>query len=139
MFLKVTDSLAAIDGFQDSSLLPVVPNRQNDETENFVEQEELEEALLFRLIETKPPVQFGLNGKNLDHIYSGHKASEYGLALRKWIYGVDGLAYAMILPSKNMSGGRVCASKESMLTFFRKKSPKFLTFRSYLQNECAAP
>ena len=89
MFLKVTDFLAAIDGFQDSSLLPVVPNRQNEETENFVEQEELEEALLFRLIETKPPVQFGLNGKNLDHIYSGHNASEYGLALRKWIYGVE--------------------------------------------------
>ena len=80
----------------------------------------MEEAALLRLVEKKPAVQFGINGKNLDHIYSGHKPAEYGLALRKWIYGVDGLAYQMILPSKSLSSGRACASKQSMLTFFRK-------------------
>ena len=57
---------------------------------------------------------------NLDHIYSGHKPAECGLALRKWIYGADGLAYQMVLPSKSLSSGRACASKQSMLTFFRK-------------------
>ena len=65
-------------------------------------------------------MQFGLNGKNLDLVYSGHKPTDYGLALRKWIWGIDGLSYEMILPSKSLTDGRKCATKDSMLKFFRE-------------------
>ena len=78
----------------------------------------MEEAALLRLIEKKPAVQFGINGKNLDHIYSGHKPAEYGLALRKWIYGADGLAYQMILPSKNCQVGELVLRNNQCLHFF---------------------
>ena len=32
------------------------------------------EASVYCKIETRPPVQFGLNGKNLDLMYSGHES-----------------------------------------------------------------
>ena len=78
-----------------------------------------EETDLFLLVERNPPVQFGLNNQNLDLVYSGHLPSTYGGILRKWIFGINGLAHEMILPSKAFDGGRKCASKELMLKFFR--------------------
>ena len=65
-------------------------------------------------------MQLGLNGKNLDLIYSGHKPTDYGLALRKWNWGIDGLSYEKILPSKSLTDRRKCATKDSMLKFFRE-------------------
>ena len=78
-----------------------------------------EETDLFLLVERNPPVQFGLNNQNLDLVYSGHLPSTYGGILRKWIFGINGLAHEMILPLKTFDGGRKCASKELMLKFFR--------------------
>ena len=115
--MKVTSALASIDEIAELPEEPgnVEDNPDEDQTDN---NDDLDEHTVFRFVEKKPPVQLGLNGKNLDHVYSGHKPSEYGLALRKWIYGVDGLAYEMILPTKSLTDGRKCASKESLLKFF---------------------
>ena len=78
-----------------------------------------EETDLILLVERNPLVQFGLNNQNLDLVYSGHLPSTYGGILRKWIFGINGLAHEMNLPSKTFDGGRKCASKELMLKFFR--------------------
>ena len=82
--------------------------------------ESLDEASVYSKIGTNPPVQFGLNKKNLDLIYSGHDPWEYGLELRKWIFGANGLAYQMILPTKSQGLKRTCVTMDQMLTFFRK-------------------
>ena len=78
-----------------------------------------EETDLFLFVERNPPVKFGLDNQNLDLVYSGHLPSIYGGILRKLIFGINGLAHEMILPSKTFDGGRKCASKELMLKFFR--------------------
>ena len=94
----------------------------NEETSENGEEEtdSVVEASVYCKIETRPPVQFGLNGKNLDLIYSGHDPWEYGLALRKWIFGANGLAYEMILPTKAQGLKRTCVSMDKLLIFFRK-------------------
>ena len=86
--------------------------------ENGEDIDELQESLLVNQVELKPPLQFGLNSKNLDHVYAGHSPYVYRMVLRKWIWGVNGLAYDMILPAKNVSTGRNCAAVDKMLTFF---------------------
>ena len=57
----------------------------NEETSENGEEENdsVVEASVYCKIETRPPVQFGLNGKNLDLIYSGHDPWEYGLLRTK--------------------------------------------------------
>ena len=92
---------------------------------------ENDESNLFLLIEEKPPVQFGINNQNLDNVYHGHLPASFGVALRKWIWGVNGLAFEMILPLKSIDGGRTCASKESMLKFFRKFFSQNRIFSSF--------
>ena len=119
-FSKVTHALAGIDSVENSGDGQQVQEEEEREADDVMEDKDLEEALILRLVEKKPPVQFGLNGKNLDLIYSGHKPTDYGLALRKWIWGTDGLSYEMILPSKSLTDGRKCATKDSMLKFFRE-------------------
>ena len=90
-----------------------------------------DESNLFLLIEQKPPVQFGINNQNLDNVYHGHLPASFGVALRKWIWGVNGLAFEMILPLKSIDAGRTCASKESMLKFFRKFFSQNRIFSSF--------
>ena len=90
----------------------------SDEGDEENQEESLEAAAVYKQVEAKPPVQFGLNNKNLDLIYSGHQPWAFGLALRKWIFGVNGLAYEMILPTKQQGLKRTCVSMEKMLVFF---------------------
>ena len=84
-FSKVTHALAGIDSVENSGDGQQVQEEEEREADDVAEDKDLEEALILRLVEKKPTVQFGLNGKNLDLIYSGHKPTDYGLALRKWI------------------------------------------------------
>ena len=119
-FSKVTHALAGIDCEENSGDGQQVQEEEEREADDVAEDKDLEEALILRLVEEKPPVQFGLNGKYLDLIYSGHKPTDYGSALRKWIWGIDGLSYELILPSKSLTDGRRCATKDSMLKFFRE-------------------
>ena len=93
---------------------------QDEENEDTDNDDALEESALLSKVERKPNVQFGINNKNLDLIYSGHQPWDYGLALRRWVFGANGLAYEMILPNKTQGKVRKCASVEKMLTFFRK-------------------
>ena len=72
--MKVTSALESIDEIAE---LPeesgnVEDNPDEDQTNN---HDDLDDTV-FWFVEKKPPVQFGLNGKNLDHAYSGHKPSE---------------------------------------------------------------
>ena len=80
--MKVTSALASIDKIAELPKEPgnVEDNQDEDQMDN---QDDPDEHTVFRFVEKKPPVQFGLKGKNLDHFYSGHKPSEYGMALRK--------------------------------------------------------
>ena len=89
----------------------------SDEGHEKNQEDSLEAAAVYKQVEAKPPVQFGLNNKNLDLIYSGHQPWAFGLALRKWIFGVNGLAYEMILPTKQKGLKRTCVSMEKMLVF----------------------
>ena len=84
-----------------------------------VEPSFFDESKLFLLIEKKSPVQFGINKQKLENVYHVHVPSFYGLAPRKWIWGINGLAFEVILPTKTIEG-RTCASTESILRFFRK-------------------
>ena len=93
---------------------------QDEEKEDTDNDNALDESALLSKVERKPNVQFGINNKNLDLIYSGHQRWDYGLALRRWVFGANGLAYEMILPNKTQGKVRKCASVEKMLTFFRK-------------------
>ena len=90
----------------------------SDEGHEENQEDSLEAAAVYKQVEAKPPVQFGLNNKNLDLIYSGHQPWAFGLALRKWIFGVNGLAYEMILPTKQQGLKRTCVSMQKMLVFF---------------------
>ena len=119
-FLKVTHALAGIDSVKNIGDGQQVQEEEDREADDVAEDKDLEEALILRLVEKKPPVQFALTGKNLDLIYSGHKPTDYGIALRKWIWGIDGLSYGMILTSKSLTDGHKCATKDSMLKFFRE-------------------
>ena len=47
--------------------------------------DDLQEPLLVKQVDLKPPLQFGLYNKNLDHVYAGHSTYVYGILLRKWI------------------------------------------------------
>ena len=97
---------ALIDSVENSGDGQQAQEEEDREADDVAEDKDLEEALILRLVEKKPPEQFGLNGKNLDLIYSGYKPTDYGLALRRWIWVIDGLSYEMILPSKSLTDGR---------------------------------
>ena len=92
----------------------------NENSDEEIAAVDVDETNLFLAVEMNPPVQYGLNGQNLDKVYKGHLPSQYGTALRKWIYGVNGLAFEIIMPAKHTKEGRKCASKESKLKFFRE-------------------
>ena len=108
------------DALSDAEVSGFIDSEGVEEPAENVEPKFGDESKLFLLIEKKPPVQFGINNQNLDNVYHGNVTSSFGLALRKWIWGVNGLAFETILPTKTIEGGRTCASKESILTFFRK-------------------
>ena len=94
---------------------------QNSSDDNCDDNNEsLDEASVYSKIGTNPPVQFVINKNNLDLIFSGHDPWEYGLELRKWIFGANGLAHQMILPTKSQGLKRTCVTMDQMLTFFRK-------------------
>ena len=82
-FSKVTHALAGIDSVEHSGDGQQAQEEEDREADDVAEDNDLEEALILRLVEKKPPVQIGQNGKNLDLIYSGHKQTDYGLALLK--------------------------------------------------------
>ena len=107
------------DVFHSIDVTESVPD-QNEDSDEEIAALDADETNLFLAVERNPPVQYGLNGQNLDMVYNDHLPSQYGTALRKWIYGVNGLAFEMIMPAKHTKEGRKCASKESMLTFFRE-------------------
>ena len=73
---------------------------QDEESEDTDNDDALEESALLSKVERKPNVQFGIKNKNLDLIYSGHQPWDNGLALRRWVFGANALAYEMILPNK---------------------------------------
>ena len=108
------------DALSDAEVSGFIDSEDVEEPAENVKPNFVDESKLFLLIEKKPPVQFGINNQNLDNVYHGHVPSSFGLALRKWIWGVNGLAFEMIMPTKTIEGGRTCASKESILTFLRK-------------------
>ena len=93
---------------------------KNEDSDEEIAAVESNETNLFLAVKRNPPVQDGLNGQNSDKVYNGHLPTQYGTALRKWIYGVNGLAFEMIMPAKHTKEGQKCASKESMLKFFRE-------------------
>ena len=107
------------DVFHSIDVTESVPDKNGDSDEE-IAAVDADDTNLFLAVERNPPVQCGLNGQNLDKVYNGHLPSQYGTALRKWIFGVNGLAFEMIMPAKHTKEGRKCASKESMLTFFRE-------------------
>ena len=72
----------------------------------------------FQEIEETPEVQYGLDNRNLDHIYKGHNPAHYGLHLRRWIFGENGLSTDMITPQRTMASGRAAADSELVLKFF---------------------
>ena len=119
-FSKVTNALAGIDSVENCGDGQQFQEEEDREADDVAEDKDLAEALILRLVEKNPPVQFSLNGKYLDLTYSGHKPTDYGLALGKWICGIDGLSYEMILPSNSLTEGRKCATKDPMLKFFRE-------------------
>ena len=89
-----------------------------DEGDEKNQEGSLEAAAVPKQVEAKPPVQFGLNHKNLDLIYCGHQPWAFGLALRKWIFGVNGLAYETTLPTKQQGFKRnACFFVSFALTF----------------------
>ena len=88
-----------------------------DEGDEENQEESLEAAAVYKQVEAKPTVQFGLKNKNLDVISSGHQPWAFGLAPRKWTFGVNGLAYKMILATKQQGLKRTCVSVEEMLVF----------------------
>ena len=51
----------------------------------------------FQEIEETPEVQYGLDNRNLDHIYKGRNPAHYGLHLRRWIFGENGLSTDRLL------------------------------------------
>ena len=55
---------------------------------------------LMSQIEVKPTKQYGIDGQDLDYVYIGHLPDQYGLALRPFIFGKNGLSQNMILPRK---------------------------------------
>ena len=80
----------------------------------------MDELEVFKQVERKPEIQFGLNGRNLDSIYSGRSVEKFGRLLRVHIFGVDGLSSEMILPTKVIESGRASAPMEKVMTFLRK-------------------
>ena len=108
------------DALSDAEVSGFIDSENVEEPVENVETNFADESKLFLLIEKEPPVQFGINNQNLDNVYHGHLPSSFGSALRKWIWGVNGLAFEMILPTETIEGCRTCASKESIPTFLRK-------------------
>ena len=72
----------------------------------------------FQEIEETPEVQYGLDNRNLDHIYKGNNPAHYGLHLRRWIFGEKGASTDMISPQRTMQSGRAAADSELVLKFF---------------------
>ena len=62
-FSKVTHALACTDGFKNSGDGQQVQEQEDREADDVAEDKDLEKDLRLRLVEKKPPVQFGLNGK----------------------------------------------------------------------------
>ena len=117
VFVLVRNSMDGVDDFETSlTESSCSQDEENEDTDN----DNAPESALLSKVERKPNVQFGINNKNLDLIYSGHQPWDYGLALRRWVFGANGLAYEMILPNKTQGKVRKCASVEKKLTFFRK-------------------
>ena len=88
---------------------------QVEEMEELDDEMEFEDAELLCDIETEPPIQYGEGGRNLDTIYIGHQPLKFGLALRTWVFGRDGLSREMIMPQRQST--RVRAPREKVLTF----------------------
>ena len=80
----------------------------------------LDELEISKSVEHKPSIQFGIDGQNLDTIYSGRTAETYGRLLRVAIFGPDGLANEMIMPTKSTAGGRKPVSMENVMKFLSK-------------------
>ena len=96
----------------------------DDETESSnasaISASTMDELEVFKQVERKPEIQFGLNGRNLDSIYSGRSVEKFGRLLWVHIFGVDGLSSEMISPTKVIESGRASAPMEKVVTFLRK-------------------
>ena len=100
----------------------MIEGSTDDETESSnasaISASTMDELEVFKQVERKPEVQFGLNGRNLDSIYSGRSVEKFGRLLLVHIFGVDGLSSEMILPTKVIESGIASAPMEKVMTFF---------------------
>ena len=89
----------------------ILSQESSDENDEENEEHCLEAAVVFKQIEAKPPVQFGLNNENLDLIYSGYQQWAYALALHKLTFGNDEVAYEMLPKNRPVAFQRVFAAE----------------------------
>ena len=59
--------------------------KNSDEAINSYDIKNTDEVVMMGTLKNKPPVHFGLNNKNLDHVYIGHSPAEFAGLPRKRI------------------------------------------------------